>query len=240
MSKATQRNILLVLSGLVIVLVLTRPDPVPELQQVVPLQVIVATVETRDLAPHQTVSGRLEPMRKAALHFELNGQIRQRRVEPGQVVEVDALLLALVAGDYRDALARAEARLKLEGSSIERDAGLLKLAQRNQVLQKGEVVRLETLGKESLISKSRLDEARIKLIQLESEVAQLRNSVATAESRLGLLEADLNQAARDLVRTRLQAPFSGTVNAVNVQVGDYVTPSQPVLELIDTSELDLY
>lgn len=239
-NKATQRNLLLVLAGLVIVLLLTRPDPAPELQQVVPLQVVVATVETHDLLPHQTVSGRLEPMRKAALHFELSGQIRERRVEPGQAVEAGALLLALVVGDYRDALARAEARLKLESSHIERDAELLKLAQRNQVLQEGEVARLETLGKESLISKSRRDEARIKLFQLESEVAQLKNSVGTAESRLGLLEADRNQAVRDLVRTRLQAPFSGTVNAVHVQVGDYVTPSQPVLELIDTSELDLY
>ena len=239
-NKATQRNLLIGLAGLVVLLLLTRPQKAPELGQTTALRVTAAVVQTHDLEPHETVSGRLEPMRRAMLHFELSGQVRERRVEPGQVVEVDAPLLALVAGDFQDALDSAEARLKLEASNIERDRKLLKLAQRNRQLQKSEVTRLEALGKDSLISRSRLDEARIKLLQLESEVAELNNSVATAAVRLGLLQSEHNRAARDLLRTRLQAPFAGIVNAVEVQAGDYVTPNQAVLELIDISRLDLY
>ncbi|MGD2055386.1 MAG: efflux RND transporter periplasmic adaptor subunit [Gammaproteobacteria bacterium] len=238
--KATKGILLGTLAGLVILLLLIRPEEIPDLDETAPLQVTVARVETHDLVPHETVSGRLEPKRRATLHFEVSGQIRTREVEPGQVVAADSLLLSLAEGDFRDALASAEARLQLEGSHIERDRELLKLAQRNRALQQNEVTRLETLNKDSLISRSLLDEARIKLVQLESEVAQLRNSVATAEARLGLLEAERNQAARNLRRTRLLAPFPGYVNAVHVQVGDYVTPSKPVLELIDTTQLDLY
>ncbi|MDH3900460.1 MAG: efflux RND transporter periplasmic adaptor subunit [Gammaproteobacteria bacterium] len=238
--KATQRNLLIVLAGLVVLLLLTRPEKAPELRQAAALHVTAAAVRTHDLVPHETVSGRLEPMRKTLLHFELSGQMRERRVEPGQVVEADALLLALVAGDFQDALDSAEARLQLESGNIERDRELLKLAERNRQLQKNEVNRLETLGKDSLISKSRLDEARIKLLQLESEVTELNNSVDTAAARLGLLQAERNRAARDLLRTRLHAPFAGIVNAVEVQVGDYVTPNEAVLELIDISGLDLY
>jgi RND family efflux transporter MFP subunit len=219
---------------------LTRPDESPDLDETVPLRVVVARVEAHDLVPYESVSGRLEPKRRASLHFEVSGQIRSRAVEPGQVVAADSLLLSLAEGDFRDALASAEARLQLEGSHIERDRELLKLAQRNRALQQDEVTRLETLNKDSLISRSLLDAARIKLVQLDSEVAQLRNNVATAEARLGLLEAERNQAARNLQRTRLLAPFPGYVNAVHVQVGDYVTPSQAALEIIDTTQLDLY
>jgi RND family efflux transporter MFP subunit len=239
-SKTTQRNLLIVLAGLVVLLLLTRPEKAPELGQASALRVMATAVQTHNLVPHETVSGRLEPMRKARLHFELSGQVRERRVEPGQVADADALLLVLEAGDFQDAFDSAGARLELETSSIERDRKLLKLAQRNRQLQKDEVNRLETLGKDSLISRSRLDEARIKLLQLESEVAELNNSVATAAARLGLLQAERNRAARDLSRTRLHAPFAGIINAVEVQVGDYVTPSEAVLELIDISELDLY
>jgi len=224
----------------VLLLILTRPDRTPELMEAAVSNVLVTRVATHRLLPQETVNGRLEPKRKTALHFELSGQLSERQVEPGQRVEAGAVLLVMEADDYRDALASAAAQLEVEAGNIRRDRELLALARRNRALQKSEVARLEKLGKDSLISQSRLDEARIKQLQLESEVAQLRASTATAESRLGLLEAARNRAARDLARTRLQAPFTGAVNAVQVQVGDYVTPSQPVVELIDTTELDLY
>jgi membrane fusion protein (multidrug efflux system) len=179
-------------------------------------------------------------MRRASLHFELSGQVRERLVEPGQPVEAAAILLTLLEDDYRDALDRAEAQLELERRNIEKDRELLGLARRNHALQKDEVARLEQLGQDSLISQSRLDESRIKLLQLQSEVAGLQNSTDTAASRLRLLEAERSRAARDLQRAGLAAPFAGIVNSVHVEVGDYVTPNQAVAEVIDISSLDLY
>jgi RND family efflux transporter MFP subunit len=239
-NKTLQRSLLLALAGLIILLLLTRPQPATVLQTQTILPVRTTTVTTHELDPVETVSGTLEPMRKAQLHFELNGQVRERHVEPGQAVAAGAALLALDAGDYQDALDSAESRLELEVRSIARDRELLELAQRNRMLQEGEVRRLEQLGKDSLVSRSLLDEARGKLLGLESEVARLRTSVATADTRLALLRAERNRAARDLVRTRLDAPFAGIVNAVSAQVGDYVTSSAAVVELVDVSALDLY
>lgn len=223
-----------------ILLVVTRPEQGPELREAVSPRVQVETVALHDLQPLATVSGRLEPSRKTALHFELSGQVDARPVEPGQAVQQGALLLALASGDFVDALAEAEAQLAQEIRNIERDRDLLKLSQRNYTLQQSELARLQKLGAESLVSESRLDESRIRLIQLEAETAQLRASVASADSRLALREAARNRAARNLERTRLLAPFAGTVNAVEVQRGDYVTPNQTVVDLVDSSMLDLY
>lgn len=222
------------------VLLWTAPDPEPELQAANVPRVFVARVELHDLVPQETVSGRLDPARKAALHFELSGQVAQRAVEPGQSVAAGDLLLALSAGDYADALAEAEAQYDQEARNISRDRELLKLARRNYELQKNDLARLEQLGAESLVSKSHLDEVRIQLIRLESEVAQLKASTGSADARLALKAAARNRAARNLERTRLQAPFAGTVNSVHVQSGDYVTPSQTVVELVDAATLDLY
>ena len=211
-----------------------------ELREAVSPQVQVEAVALHDLQPLASVSGRLEPARKTALHFELSGQVDARPVEPGQAVQQGELLLALASGDFVDALAEAEAQLAQETRNIERDRDLLKLSQRNYTLQQSELARLQKLGADSLVSESRLDESRIRLIQLEAETAQLKASVASADSRLALREAARNRAARNLERTRLLAPFAGTVNAVEVQRGDYVTPSQPVVDLVDSSMLDLY
>ncbi len=235
-----QLYILLAIAGTVVLLLLTAPDKQPELQQVVAPGVRVAVARLHDLVPVETVSGRLEPARKAALHFELSGQVHARPVEPGQTVEQGEILLSLVPGDYEDALVEAEAMLAQESRDIQRDHELLKLSKQNYALQKNDVDRLQELGAESLVSESRLDAARIKLIQLESDVAQLRSSVGSADSRLALKQAARNRAARNLERTRLVAPFAGIVNTVSVQMGDYITPKQTVVGLIDVASLDLY
>lgn len=238
--SSIQRYLLLGLFVVGVLLLLTAPEQEAELREAVPTRVRAAPVGLRDLVPAETVSGRLEPARKAALHFELSGQVATRAVEPGQAVAAGELLLALEAGDFRDALAEAEAQLAQERRNIERDRELLRLARRNYDLQKNDLARLEQLGADSLVSQSHLDEVRIQLIRLESEVAQLRASTATADARLALREAARNRAARSLERTRLQAPFAGTVNRVEAQAGDYITPSRQVVDLVDAGSLDLY
>ncbi len=240
LKPSRQLYLLLALAAIAMLLIVTRPEQDPELREAVSPQVQVEAVTLHDLRPLATVSGRLEPARKTALHFELSGQVDARPVEPGQAVQQGELLLALASGDFVDAEAEAEAQLAQESRNIERDRELLKLSQRNYTLQKNELARLEKLGADSLVSESRLDESRIRLIQLEAEAAQLKASVASASSRLALREAARNRAARNLERTRLTAPFAGTVNAVAVQRGDYVTPNQTVVDLVDSSTLDLY
>ena len=235
-----QIAVLLALASLVVLLLLTAPDKDPELQQVMVPGVRVAAVGLHDLVPAEVVSGRLDPARRAAMHFELSGQIESRPVEPGQQVRQDELLLSLASGDYGDALIEAEARLAQESRDIERDRELLTLSKRNYGLQQNDLERLDKLGAESLVSQSLLDEARIKLLQLQAEVARLKSSVASAESRIALKQAERNRAARNLARTQLLAPFAGSVNAVEGQIGDYVTPGDMIAELIDTSSLDLY
>jgi len=240
LKTSRQLYLLLALAVIAILLVVTRPEQAPELREAIIPRVQVEAVELHDLQPVEVVSGRLEPARKTALHFELSGQVDARLVEPGEAVQEGDLLLSLEPGDYADALAEAEAQLVQEKRNIERDKELLRLSQRNSALQQNEVARMEKLGADSLVSQSQLDEKRIRLIQLEAEAAQLKASVGSAASRLALREAARNRAARNLERTRLPAPFAGTVNAVHVQAGDYVTPNQTVVELIDSSELDLY
>lgn len=233
----------LVLIGLVVIAVLvfiTRPDKRPPLEAPVPPQVRVATVELRDLAPTETLTGRLQPARRAELRFEVPGQVQTRHVEPGQSVEAGAVLLSLDPADYQDALREATAQLELERASVARDKRLLALAEQNRQTQAREVERQVKLGERSLVSASRLDESRQRLVQLQAEEAQLRHSVATAESRVALREAARDKAQRNLDRSQLVAPFAGTVNRVEVNVGDFMSVGGMAVELVDTRELDLY
>jgi RND family efflux transporter MFP subunit len=166
--------------------------------------------------------------------------LMQREVEPGARVAAGDLLMQLDDADYRDAVVEAESQLGETRAAIEQDQTLLKLAQENRDLAQREFKRLEKLGKGSLASASNRDSARQKLINLESELARLRFSIESGQTRLARQESALNRARRNLQRTRLQAPFDGRVNRVMVEVGDALQANTLALELIDNGALELH
>lgn len=237
------RHILLLIVitvALLILLVWTRPAAEPELRSLPAPRVVAIPVAKKDLFPEVEVTGRLLPVRRSELRFEVSGQVVERLAEPGQRVAAAQVLLRLDDGDFADGLATARAQLAQEEAGIARDRRLLRLATQNRELQAKEVARFERLRNESLASKTQLGEATQRLLQLESEEARLRYSVETAQARLSLRQAEVNRAERSLARSRLEAPFAGTVNKVEVEVGDFVSSNQTALELVDASELDLY
>jgi RND family efflux transporter MFP subunit len=222
------------------VLIWTAPQRTAQLRPVTAVRVAAHTLAPVDLDPEVDVTGRLQPVNRALMRFELSGQLAERLVEPGQVVKQGDLLLRLADGDYRDALNEARAQLAMQRAAVKRDRTLLDIARRDRELQKREVARLEKLGSESLVSASQLDQARQRLLSLESNEAQLAYKVDTAEAQIQISESNVARAQRNLARANLTAPFAGTVNTVEVEQGDYVSPNQPALELIDTATIVLH
>ena len=106
-------------------------------------------------------------------------------------------------------------------------------------LQQAEVRRFEQLSDDSLISASQLDAARQQMLSIDSQVSDLQYKVTTAQARLALKKSERDVTERNLKRATLTAPFAGFVNQVNVQVGDFVTATEIVATIVDTSSLDL-
>lgn len=229
-----------VISVIIIVLLLwTRPETHAELRDLPPPTVHVEPVTEMDIQPVTRATGKLQPSRFARIPFQVSGQVDGRFVEAGQRVGQGEALLTIEQGDYLDAVEESTALLKNERNAIARDSRLLELIQREAELQQQEARRLEKLGKDSLASKSVYDRALRELYRLQGEEAKLRHRVDSARSRLVIEQARLNKAERGLRRTRLLAPFSGTINTVMVDVGDYVSPGQAAVELVQIETLDL-
>lgn len=232
--------LILCVVGIIALLVITKPEKQPELREIPPTQVTLQAIELRTIQPIERVSGQLLPRQSSALSFELSGQVQRRYVEPGDRVDTGEILIALQRGDYQDALAEAKAQLAQEHQAIERDRNTLKLVSEHRELLEREVIRLERLGQKSLASKSILDEANRRLLQQQREEEQLNYSVETAKARLELKRAAVRRAKRNLARTALSAPFAGVINTVDVEVGDYVSPNKPVVQLLQLAQLDLH
>ncbi|MCG8486159.1 MAG: efflux RND transporter periplasmic adaptor subunit [Chromatiales bacterium] len=231
--------ILIVTVLIVLLLIATRPEANTEIKAPVVTRVEVTRVAQRDVLPEVTYTGLLRPRQTASLRFEVSGELKQRHVEPGQQVEAESLLLQLEDADYQDALTEAASQLSETDATLQRDQKLLDLARENRRLAEREYERLEKLGKGSLASVSTLESSRQQLINLQAEEARLAFSLQTNQARMDRQRAANSRAQRNLDRTRLLAPFSGRVNRVMAETGDYVSANTLVLELIDTSNLEL-
>jgi RND family efflux transporter MFP subunit len=231
--------ILLVTIVLVALLRVTKPEAKSEMKAPVVTRVEVTEVKRQDIQPKASLTGILRPRQSASLRFEVSGELLRRLVEPGQSVETEAVLLELADADYRDALVEAQSQLSETQAALAQDRALLKLARDNRDLAEREYQRLEKLGKGSLASVSTRESARQQLNSLESEAARLSFSVQSNLARLSRQEAAVNRAERNLARTRLLAPFTGRINKVMAEEGDYLQANSQALELIDTSSLEL-
>ncbi|MBT8124002.1 MAG: efflux RND transporter periplasmic adaptor subunit [Gammaproteobacteria bacterium] len=224
---------------LVVALVWTKKGPEAKLEELPPLKVVLLEVQRQDLSPTESLTGRLQPVRTAQLKFEVQGRVKERLVEPGVFVEQGNELIKLDAQDLQDQFIQSQSQYDIEQAGIRRDQRMLKLAKQNLELQKAEVQRYEQLNSDSLISASQLDAARQQMLTLDSQVSDLQYKVTTSKARVALKESERDLTQRNLERATLVAPFSGYVNEVNVEVGDYVTATQIVAIVVDTSSLDL-
>lgn len=66
-----------------------------------------------------------------------------------------------------------------------------------------------------------------------------RSALVDAKAGRDVAQARLASARLRLDKSRLTAPWAGTVAAKRVEVGDYVTPGQPMIELVDASRLEV-
>ena len=231
--------LVLILTGAWFWLDKNRPEVRAELREIPSTIVEMTKVVQEDVQTLSKITGRLIPARRAKLNFEVSGQVYERHVEPGQKVISGEELIRIDGGDFEDVVSEMQIHFEQEQEAIARDKKLLALVNRQVTLLQREVNRLDKLKKQSLISQSKIDETSRQLLRERSEQAQLRHSVQTAESRLKMREVAMNKAQRNLQRTVLKAPFAATVNAVEVSVGDYVSPGQAVIELVQVDELDL-
>ena len=233
-------SLIVILGTILLVLLLkwTAPEKTPDMKPLPKARVELFEVKTKDIVFGETLLGRLVPQRRAQLRFEVSGRVQVRHVEPGDRVDANQMLLSLDDGDYKNLFEDANAQLQVERAAVKRDRELLTLASQSRALQEKEVKRLQRLIKKSLTSFSTLDNARQQLSKLKLEEAQLNYSVESSAARLEIRRSALEKANRNLQRSNLTSPWPGVVNQVTAQIGDYVTPTKSVIEIIDDSALE--
>jgi len=175
-----------------------------------PAQVLVATAETRLMAPQMNVSGTVISLNDSRIAAEVEG----------------LLLYAAKVGTAvkkGDVLARIDSRL-LEIAVRRAQANLASL-KADMVFRQSDVARFEELAEKNNASQARLQE-------VISRRATLEQNILNAAALLDLAEGDF-------ARATIRAPFPGHVAERIASIGEYISVGADVVRLVDTGHIEI-
>ncbi|MEF8698609.1 MAG: efflux RND transporter periplasmic adaptor subunit [Candidatus Accumulibacter sp. UW20] len=161
--------------------------------------------------PQREAAASVMARNESKISAEVGGVILHWSAEAGSTVKKGERLLEIDPMDFRLAEQRAQATL---------DASVARLRQAGQQLERARVL----VGK-GFFSKEAL-------IQRETEVALMRSEVAANRAQHSI-------AARQLAKTRLHAPFTGSVKQRLAQTGEAVSAGDVLYILVETGAVEV-
>ena len=176
------------------------------------LRVRVEPVRLDRLAAGNRVTGTVRAFHRATVTSETQGRVLSREVEPGAGIEAGATIVRLEASRFELELRRAEASLA---------AARTVLAHAEREFARGE----QLLARKAISTQQHDD---------------LRNAVDRARDEVALAVVARDTARRNLEDTKIAAPFTGSVDSIAVNVGDFVAPGTPVATLVDLSRVRIF
>lgn len=200
--------LILVLGGVGLRLTVFAPDPV---------EVRTARVERGSVEATVTNSkaGTVEARRRSRIASEMGGRVIEVAHREGALVAKGAPLVRL-----SDVSQLAQLELAKQGVAISKTRVEDQCLRRDRARR--ELSRTQRLAEKNVASEDRLD-----ALQYAFDSARVACDGARAERAQA--EAQLESAKVELAKTVIAAPFAGIVAEVNVEVGEWVTPSPPLL-----------
>lgn len=217
---------LILLGGLLAAmgLVVSRPQPervaTPRLAPLVSTESM--TPRTAPLVVEGT--GTVRPTSEIALAAEVSGRVLavSPQLVRGGAFSIGDTLLVIEPQSYRNAVAIARAEVEQRRVDVS-------LAAQNQIIAQQEYELLRARTGNSTISDT----------TLSARLARQQPQYAAAEASLARAEAQLSDAALNLRRTIVTAPFSGRVRSESVDVGQVISPGQSFAEIYGTDAVEV-
>jgi membrane fusion protein (multidrug efflux system) len=167
------------------------------------------TVRTNALAMGPSITGSVQPERRADLRAEVSAVVLSVQKENGDPVKRGDLLVRLDDTSIRETLTSASASARAAEQAFEQ-------AER-------QYQRMVTLRQTNVVSTQQLEDVEIRRNTAQSEREAARTRVVTARQQLE--------------RTEVRAPFDGIVSDRKVSAGDTAQVGKELLKVIDPQSL---
>ena len=194
------------------------------------VKVAVEVGGKRDITEIITANGKIQPETEVKISPDVSGEIVELAVKEGDEIEKGQFLLKIKPENYIMIRNRAEA-------SLNNAKAREKQAEAQLQMRKLDYERSKTLFGQNAISEAEFEQSET---NYTSAKAEREAAIFTVKSSMAALE----EAEENLERTSIYAPMSGTISALNVELGERVVGTElmsgtEILRLADLSMMEV-
>lgn len=225
------------------------------------IPVRTALVEKGEVNSFLKVTGVVEANETVRVTSEIMGQAKEVKVQDGEEVNKGDILIVLGDEQLKIQVAQAQATL----DSIQASYDKIKLGARPQEIKQAESVvlqakinrdsaeenylRMKKLSSEKAISEQQYEQAKnqYEIADVQYQSAQesyelviegaTEEDIKSVEAQVRQAKAALDMSKYQLKNTQITAPISGKVTSIAVSSGERISPSMPLLSIIDVSRI---
>lgn len=192
----------------------------------------VVAVQRLDVVPRVIGHGSVIPARTWDMVAEVAGRVLEvhPQLENGAFLKQGTVLARIDPSAYRLALAQVEAQLQELAVREKNSRTSLEIERRALESWRRDLDRKRTLKGQGAVSQAAADQAERAVLQGEQALQTLANQLSLIAPERAVLEAKREDAARDLDRTVLTAPFDLRVRSVNVEAEQYAAKGAVLAE----------
>jgi HlyD family secretion protein len=190
------------------------------------VSVVTESVKSETLTEFITANGKIQPETEVKISPDVSGEIIELYVEEGDDVVAGDPLCIIKPEMYVSALNRAEAALNSSKARLAQ-------AEAQQIERELNYKRSKKLYETNTIAISEFESA-------EAVYKVSKAEVRAAEFAVKSSEATVSEALEQLTKTKIYAPISGTVAALNVEKGERVVGTSMMIgtEMMVVADLE--
>ncbi len=202
----------------------------------------VSTTEVGLVSPAQatidlSATGYVVPQVTAKVGAKVTGRVVKVNIHEGSVVKEGDVLFELDPSDQRSAVAAASAKVAAARTKAAVARSRAEVARANVAETKLQYDRNKKLAERGAVNAATADDLGAHMASLETQVKAAEGDAIAADADAVVAQADMTTLATNLANMTITAPMAGTAVTKPAEVGDVVTPSGTLVELVDFASL---
>ncbi|GAA4356894.1 efflux RND transporter periplasmic adaptor subunit [Hymenobacter saemangeumensis] len=186
------------------------------------VEVLVAKAGPANIVEKVSASGKVQPETEVKISPDVSGEITELYVQEGDSVRKGQLLLRIRPDNYQAMVNMQSAQVNTQRANVGQAQARLQQLIANARQVELTYRRNASLFKQKVISQAEYESSRATYEASQEEINSARQQIRAAQSTVSSAQASLEEARKNLNKTTIYAPVSGTVSKLNVKKGERV------------------